>query len=226
LWGASSGPRPPDPGGHRASTSNPSPPDEPEASCSEWMASEHDVGSHRAAVVAARTMSEAGPGQYECRRQDGRADRREVRKLRCALETAGSHERRVCRSGSVEVPKESVSLDVKRAFPFSLDGRSRPGRTTVSTAVSYVLLTRKRSQVQTLSRPPHNSDQRKRFDLVLRFGRKAAGEHLSVWEAVCGVGISVMVIGSLTSTSSGWLHCQGQDCTADSGLRALNCTRS
>jgi hypothetical protein len=52
------------------------------------------------------------------------------------------------------VPKESVSLDVKRAFPFRLDGRARPGRTASSTAVPCVLLTRKRSQVQTLSRPP------------------------------------------------------------------------
>jgi hypothetical protein len=50
--------------------------------------------------------------------------------------------------------KESVSLDVKRAFPFGLYGRSRPGRTASSTAVPCVLLTRKRSQVQTLSRPP------------------------------------------------------------------------
>jgi hypothetical protein len=33
------------------------------------------------------------------------------------LETAGSHERRVCRSGSVEVPKESVSLPPLRSEP-------------------------------------------------------------------------------------------------------------
>jgi hypothetical protein len=58
-----------------------------------------------------------------------------------------------------EVVKESVSLDVKRAFPFRLYGRRRPGRTAASTAVPGVLLTRKRSQVQTLSRPP-------RFSLV------------------------------------------------------------
>ena len=43
---------------------------------------------------------------------------------------------------------------VKRAFPFGLYGRSRPGETVGSTAVPSVLLTRKRSQVQTLSRPP------------------------------------------------------------------------
>jgi hypothetical protein len=53
------------------------------------------------------------------------------------------------------VAKESVSLDVKRAFPFGLYGRRRPGRAAASTAVPCVLLTRKRSQVQTLSRPPH-----------------------------------------------------------------------
>ena len=42
----------------------------------------------------------------------------------------------------------------KREFPFGLYGRSRPGRTAPSTAVPHRLLTRKRSQVQTLSRPP------------------------------------------------------------------------
>jgi hypothetical protein len=35
-----------------------------------------------------------------------------------------------------------------------------------------------------------------------------------------------MVIGFLTSTSSGWLHCLGEARTVDSGPRALNCTRS
>jgi hypothetical protein len=39
------------------------------------------------------------------------------------------HERRQ------EVAKESVSLDVKRAFPFRVYGRGRPGRTASSTAV-------------------------------------------------------------------------------------------
>jgi hypothetical protein len=56
-----------------------------------------------------------------------------------------------------EVAKESVSLDVKRAFPFRVYGRRRPGRTAPSTAVPCVLLTRKGSQVQTLSRPPSTS---------------------------------------------------------------------
>jgi hypothetical protein len=37
----------------------------------------------------------------------------------CAREV----ERRACSSGSVDVPKESVLLDVKRAFPFGIDGR-------------------------------------------------------------------------------------------------------
>jgi hypothetical protein len=50
--------------------------------------------------------------------------------------------------------KESVSLDVKRAFPLRVYGRRRPGGTASSTAVPEVLLTRKGSQVQTLSRPP------------------------------------------------------------------------
>ena len=52
-----------------------------------------------------------------------------------------------------EVVKESVSLDVKRAFPFRLYGRRRPGRTAPSTAVPCVLLTRKRTEVQLLPRP-------------------------------------------------------------------------
>jgi hypothetical protein len=52
------------------------------------------------------------------------------------------------------VGKESVSLEAKRAFPFRLYGWTRPGRMALSTAVSGVLLTRKKSQVQTLPRPP------------------------------------------------------------------------
>jgi hypothetical protein len=59
------------------------------------------------------------------------------------------------RSGNVEGER---LLDAKRAFPFRIYGQTRPGRTaagtTASTAVPGVLLTRKRSQVQTLSRPP------------------------------------------------------------------------
>ena len=50
--------------------------------------------------------------------------------------------------------KENISLDAKRAFPFRLYGRTRPGETAGSTAVPCVLLTRKGSQVQSLSRPP------------------------------------------------------------------------
>ena len=51
----------------------------------------------------------------------------------------------------------SISRCRKRAFPFGIYGRSRPGRTASSTAVPCVLLTRKGSQVQTLSRPPHRT---------------------------------------------------------------------
>jgi hypothetical protein len=40
------------------------------------------------------------------------------------------------------VVQESVSLDVKTAFPFRVYGRSRPGRTASSTAVPPILLTR------------------------------------------------------------------------------------
>jgi hypothetical protein len=42
----------------------------------------------------------------------------------------------------------------KRALYFDPDGRRRPAITAVRTAVPGGLLTRKRSQVQTLSRPP------------------------------------------------------------------------
>ena len=41
--------------------------------------------------------------------------------------------------------EESVLLNAKRAFPFRVYGRTRPGRTASSTAVPGVLLTRKRS---------------------------------------------------------------------------------
>jgi hypothetical protein len=50
--------------------------------------------------------------------------------------------------------EESVSLHAKRAFPYGTYGQTRPGRRASSTAVPCVLLTRKGSQVQTLSRPP------------------------------------------------------------------------
>ena len=56
------------------------------------------------------------------------------------------------RSGNVEGER---LLDAKRAFPFRIYGQTRPGRTAASTAVPGVLLTPKRSLVQTLSRPPH-----------------------------------------------------------------------
>ena len=36
----------------------------------------------------------------------------------CAPEVSNT-----CRSGSVDVPKESISLDVKRAFPYGIYGR-------------------------------------------------------------------------------------------------------
>jgi hypothetical protein len=41
-----------------------------------------------------------------------------------------------------------------RAFNFGIYGHARPAETAVCTAVPCILLTRKRSQVQTLSRPP------------------------------------------------------------------------
>jgi hypothetical protein len=47
--------------------------------------------------------------------------------------------------------QESVSL----AFPSRLYGWRRPGRTASSTAVPCILLTRKRTEVQLLPRPPH-----------------------------------------------------------------------
>ena len=56
------------------------------------------------------------------------------------------------RSGNVEGER---LLDARRAFPFRIYGQTRPGRTAASTAVPGVLLTPKRSLVQTLSRPPH-----------------------------------------------------------------------
>jgi hypothetical protein len=43
----------------------------------------------------------------------------------------------------------------KRTHNFAIDGWRRPGQTTICTALPRCLLTRKRSQVQTLSRPPH-----------------------------------------------------------------------
>jgi hypothetical protein len=55
-------------------------------------------------------------------------------------------------SGSM--PKENTLLHAKRALNFDPYGRVRPATMASSTAVLRILLTRKRSQVQTLSRPP------------------------------------------------------------------------
>jgi hypothetical protein len=60
-----------------------------------------------------------------------------------------------CGSGRGRSVERERFLSVKRAFPFGIHGRRRPGRTAPSTAVPRGLLTRKRSQVQILSRPRH-----------------------------------------------------------------------
>jgi hypothetical protein len=75
----------------------------------------------------------------------------------CAPEASNT-----CTSGTVDLPKESVSLDAKRAFPYRIYGSARPGRTAGSTAVPSVLLTRKGSQVQPCRAHHIGSDQRKR----------------------------------------------------------------
>jgi hypothetical protein len=58
--------------------------------------------------------------------------------------------------------KESVPLDVKRAFPFSLYGQWRPGTTAASTAVPSVLLTRKGHRFKPCRAHQQGSDQPKR----------------------------------------------------------------
>ena len=50
-----------------------------------------------------------------------------------------------------------ISSLYETALNFAIYGRARPGKTAVRTAVPCILLTRKRSQVQTLSRPPLSS---------------------------------------------------------------------
>src|SRR5215211_8093468 len=55
-------------------------------------------------------------------------------------------------------PKESTLLHAKRALNLRIYGRARPAGTALSTAVPGSLLTRKRTEVQLLPRPPHPSD--------------------------------------------------------------------
>jgi hypothetical protein len=63
-----------------------------------------------------------------------------------------------------------------RALNFGLYGRARPGKTAFRTAVPASLLTRKRSQVQTLSRPPHIIPAQARSeDLASWFSRLTLG---------------------------------------------------
>ena len=50
--------------------------------------------------------------------------------------------------------KRALLLHVKRALNCSPYGRTRPGRTALRTAVPRCLLTRKRTEVQLLPRPP------------------------------------------------------------------------
>jgi hypothetical protein len=46
-------------------------------------------------------------------------------------------------------------MNLKRTHNFAIYGSPRPGEMAIRTALPARLLTRKRSQVQTLSRPPH-----------------------------------------------------------------------
>jgi hypothetical protein len=69
-----------------------------------------------------------------------------------------------------------------RAFNFGIYGHARPAETAVCTAVPCILLTRKRSQVQTLSRPPHESAGQSVVDpelvsLTSWLGRAGAAPH-------------------------------------------------
>src|SRR5215204_6981222 len=56
--------------------------------------------------------------------------------------------------GALRSRCRSAELRVKRTHNFALYGRRRPGKTAIRTALPRRLLTRKGSQVQTLSRPP------------------------------------------------------------------------
>jgi hypothetical protein len=75
-------------------------------------------------------------------------------------------------NGRVEWPKESVSLDVKRAFPYGIYVGGDLGEWLLAQRFPG-LLTRKRSQVQTLSRPPRPSDQWKRWSACCPGGGSA-----------------------------------------------------
>ena len=92
------------------------------------------------------------------------------RKWRLVSKVVASHLRPVsvstdlyiaaARRHDVIVPSVGRRLERERfpgrqeSVPFNLYGQWRPGTTAASTAVPSVLLTRKGSQVQTLSRPP------------------------------------------------------------------------
>jgi hypothetical protein len=102
--------------------------------------------------VAVTLISCGGLGRCEFSHQESRP--LHARLIPWRVHTARSSH--AWSSGRAEGPKESASLDARRAFPFRLYGRSRPGRTAPSTAVPGGLLTQKGSQVQTLSRPPAN----------------------------------------------------------------------
>src|SRR4029450_2039114 len=69
------------------------------------------------------------PGLFDPDRLHQRLDRRPPRTLIADWTSSRGP------ISSVEVPKESVCLDVKRAFPLRVYGRRRPGRMAPSTAV-------------------------------------------------------------------------------------------
>src|SRR5215213_10513828 len=60
--------------------------------------------------------------------------------------------------GALRSRCRSAELRVKRTHNFALYGRRRPGKTAIRTALPRRLLTRKRTEVQLLPRPPHPSD--------------------------------------------------------------------
>jgi hypothetical protein len=71
------------------------------------------------------------------------------------------------------MPKESVSLNVKRAFPFRIYGRSRPERTGVAQRFPLFADTEEVTGSKPCRAHHISLDQRKRFGLVT-FGRQAA----------------------------------------------------
>jgi hypothetical protein len=110
-------------------------------------------------MLAHGRLYELSAGDLLTPRRDGQIEGRCMEQVNGSHTMTGERWRRsdACSSGRVQSAERERFPGPQVSVSYGTYGRGRPGRTASSTAVPGVLLTRKRSQVQTLSRPPDRS---------------------------------------------------------------------